>query len=87
MASSQTFDEIHPDESISQGNYDFIDLDDDIYGEQTMGQGPNSLTTSADLVFTTSKKCNLFYVRNEDDKEAAAAMLKVFVPVISLTIG
>ena len=80
MASSPVIDDdIRPDESISQANFDIIDIniDDGIDGDEvtvqsTIGDGRSSQFTSG-----TSKKGYLFYIRNECDKEEATMMLKV----------
>jgi hypothetical protein len=87
MTSSQSVDDIHPNESISQANYYLIDFDDDIYGDEGATQSTANATTFGEFASTTSRKSNLFYVRNKDDKEAAAAMLKILPKLILLRVG
>ena len=87
MASSSYVDDnIHPDESFSQINVD-EDIDDDIYGEQETALSVASLSRSSQLTSTTTKKRNIFYVRNEFDKIEAATLLKVSSYLILLMIG
>jgi len=56
-------------------------------GEQDTVQCNTLVMMSSQAVSTTLKKDNLFYVHNELDKEMAASMLKVSLPLTLLTEG
>ena len=79
MTSSSCVDyDIHPDESFSQINVD-EDMEDNIYREHEIAPSVASTFTSSQLTSTTTKKRNLFFVRNEFDKTEARTWLKVLL--------